>query len=337
MPMDDIPQLDTIVAERDADLESYQRKAAAPKKQQIKATPILHFLSTQSFASPFDVNMVVDAGYKVVIPHTNVGLAHTTGLVQDAIFSRPPQYGRRTGVFIGGKDALLALEMLAKAKAALVPPFQLSAFADPGGSFTTAAAMVACVEDVYRIKTSRSLKGATVAVFGATGVVGFASAVIAAQSGANVKVVTHMGLAALEPLVRAGKERFGVSLVPILGGRDADKTKIVAGSDIVLCAAAAGVQVLSAKHFAKSKRTAVVADVNAVPPSGIEGVELFDMGHPLGASSILSVGPLAIGDIKYKTQAALFRRMIASDKSLMLDFTDAFTIARQLVLKKSGK
>jgi methylene-tetrahydromethanopterin dehydrogenase len=197
--------------------------------------------------------------------------------------------------------------------------------------------MVACVEDVYRINTSRSLKGATVAVFGATGVVGFASAVIAALNGAKVKVVSHMGLAALEPLVRAGKDRFGVSLVPVLGGRDADKRKIVAGADIVLCAAAAGVQVLKAKHLAKSKRIAVIADVNAVPPSGIEGVQLFDLGRPLGKSGILSVGPLAIGDIKYKTQAALFRSMINSEKSLMLDFTDAFTIARQLVRKKSEK
>ena len=123
----------------------------------------------------------------------------------------------------------------------------------------------------------------------------------------------------------------------VLGGRDGDKSKIVAAADIVLCAAAAGVQVLSAKHLAKSRRTVVVADVNAVPPAGIEGVELFDLGRPLGRSGILSVGPLAIGDIKYKTQAALFRRMIDSEKSLMLDFTDAFAMARQLVGKKSRK
>jgi methylene-tetrahydromethanopterin dehydrogenase len=142
-----------------------------------------------------------------------------------------------------------------------------------------------------------------------------------------------MGLAPLTPLVRAAKERFGVTLKPVLGARDADKTKIVANSDIVLCAAAAGIQVLKTKHLQKSKRTQVVADVNAVPPAGIEGVELFDLGRALDKTGILAVGPLAIGDIKYKTQSALLRRMIGAEKSLMLDFTDAFAIARQLVRK----
>nr|WP_324615017.1 methylene-tetrahydromethanopterin dehydrogenase N-terminal domain-containing protein [Hyphomicrobium album] len=292
---------------------------------------MLHFLSTQAFASPFDVNMAVDAGFKVVVPHTNAGLEHTTGLVQDAIFSRPVEYGCRTGLFIGGKDALLALDMLAAAQAALVPPFQLSAFADPGGSFTTAAAMVALVEDVYRARTGHSLKGAQVAVFGATGVVGFASSIIAAQAGAKVTMTSHIGVKALEPFVRAGRARFGVDLKPVAAGRATDKASIVAKADIVLCAAAAGVRVLTQKQLAKSRRLAVVADVNAVPPSGIEGVELFDRGRLLDGSDVASVGPLAIGDIKYKTQAALFRSMLASRETVMLDFTHAFAKARKLV------
>lgn len=308
-----------------------RRKAPKPRKKVAKATPILHFLSTQAFASPFDVNMAVDAGYTVVIPHTNVELAHTRGLVQDAIFSRPPHFGSHSAVFIGGKDALLALDMLSAASAALVPPFTLSALADPGGSFTTAAAMVACVEDVLKAKFARSLKGQSVAVFGATGVVGFASAVIAALQGARVEVVSHMGIKPLQPLVRAAKQRFGVELVPVLGGRDKDKSKIVARADVVLCAAAAGVRVLDAKHLSGAKKLKVVADVNAVAPSGIAGVELFDFGRMTAAPRFASVGPLAIGDIKYKTQAKLLRQMIGAKTPMMLDFTHAFEGARQLV------
>ena len=97
-----------------------------------EATPILHMLAPQKHMSPFDVNMAADAGYKVIVPYINVELDEVTGLIQDAIFSRPPNYGVRTGFFMGGKDAILALDMLDAAKKAMVPPFECSIFADPG-------------------------------------------------------------------------------------------------------------------------------------------------------------------------------------------------------------
>src|SRR4051812_36311166 len=81
---------------------------------------------------------------------SSVTLDEIPGLVQDAIFSRPPKVGARTAMFIAGKNAIAALDMLEKARKALVPPFGISFFADPAGSFTTAAAMVACVEKVLK-------------------------------------------------------------------------------------------------------------------------------------------------------------------------------------------
>ncbi|RUZ52582.1 methylenetetrahydromethanopterin dehydrogenase, partial [Mesorhizobium sp. M7A.F.Ca.US.003.02.2.1] len=101
---------------------------------------ILHMLTPLKQMSPFDVNMALDAGFDAVVPYVDVGLAEVTGLVQDAIFSRPPDAGVDTGIFIAGKDASLALDMFDAAKKAMVPPFQVSVFADPAGSFTTAAA-----------------------------------------------------------------------------------------------------------------------------------------------------------------------------------------------------
>src|ERR687887_150299 len=126
---------------------------------------ILHMVTPLKHMSPFDVNMALDAGFDAVLPYTAVTLDEITGLVQDAIFSRPPKTGVKTAMFFGGKNAVLALDMLAAAKKALVPPFAISFFADPAGSFTTAAAMVACVDKVLRDKKQRDLKGVNVAVF----------------------------------------------------------------------------------------------------------------------------------------------------------------------------
>ena len=111
---------------------------------------ILHMVTPTKHLSPFDVNMALDAGYDAVLTYSNVTIEEVTGLVQDAIFSRPPKAGARTGMFFGGKNASVALDMLTKAKQALVPPFGISFFADPAGAFTTAAAMVACAEKLLK-------------------------------------------------------------------------------------------------------------------------------------------------------------------------------------------
>ena len=172
---------------------------------------ILHMLSPLRHVSPFDANVALDAGYDAVIPYGSVTLEEVTGLVQDAIFSRPPKLGRCTGIFFAGKDALLALEMMEHAKRAMVPPFRASLFADPAGSFTTAAAMVAHVGRLLKRTQDRTLAGLRVAVFGATGVVGFASAVIAALEGAEVTLVGHDGPARVTRAAGEIGRRFGVT------------------------------------------------------------------------------------------------------------------------------
>ncbi len=295
------------------------------------ATPILHMLSPQKHMSPFDVNMASDAGFKTIVPYINVTVEEVTGLVQDAIFSRPPQDGVRTGMFIGGKDAILALDMMEAARKAMVPPFQVSVFADPAGSFTTAAAMVACVERVLKTKFNRSLKGTRIAVFGATGVVGFASSIIAALEGAQVQLVAHRGVERVIKNAAISKERFGVDLEAVNGETEEQKRDIIANAEVIFAAGAAGVRIVSAEHKALAKHLLVAADVNAVPPPGVDGMDLFMDGAPLPGCAALGVGPLAIGDIKYKTESGLFKRMIASKEPLHLDFCDAFQLARGLV------
>ena len=291
---------------------------------------ILHMLTPLKHMSPFDVNMALDASYDAVVTYTNVTLDEVTGLVQDAIFSRPPKMGARTGMFFGGKNASLALDMLAKAKAALVPPFGISFFADPGGSFTTAAAMMACVEKTLRDKKQRDLKGAKVAVFGATGVVGFAAAAIAALEGADVTMVGYDGIKRVSESAGEIKARFGVEVRAADGSNDEKKAAILAATEVVVCCGRAGVRILTRAQLEAARGLLVVADANAVPPSGIEGLEAMANGVELTAHGTLGIGPLAIGNIKYKTESGLFRRMITAAKPVQLDIREAFALAREL-------
>jgi methylene-tetrahydromethanopterin dehydrogenase len=294
------------------------------------AKTILHMLSPLKHMSPFDVNMALDAGYDSVTPYTNVTLDEVMPLVQDAMFSRSPKDCLRTAVFIAGKDAILALDMVDVAKKTLLKPFEISIFADPAGSFTTAAAMVACVEKLLKTKKNKTLAGTKFIIYGATGVVGFSSGVIAALEGAEVTFAGHDGIGRVAKSAEEVKKRFGATVIPVDASTPELRLAALTKADVALCAGRAGLQILSAEDLKKAPNLLVAADVNAVPPYGVEGLELMDNGKEL-VGGILGVGPLAIGDIKYKTESQLFQKMVTTDKALCLDFRDAFTLARTLV------
>jgi methylene-tetrahydromethanopterin dehydrogenase len=291
---------------------------------------ILHMITPLKQMSPFDVNMALDAGYDAVIPYANVTPVEVTGLVQDAMFSRSPKTAVRTGIFIGGKDAIAALDMMDATKKAQFPPFEMSVFADPAGSFTTAAAMVACVEAMLKKKKGRELKGLKIAVFGATGVVGFSSGVIAALEGAEVTLVGYDGIKRVSDGAAEIKKRFKVEVQTADGSDDDKKRKILANAEAVFCAGRAGVQVLSKAQIAEAKGLMIAADVNAVPPSGIEGLDAKTNGEEISPGGALGLGALAVGNIKYKTESGLFRKMVEATKAQRFDFRDAFGLAREL-------
>ena len=126
------------------------------------------------------------------------------------------------------------------------------------------------------------------------------------------------------------KKRFGVDVRAVDASTPVKLLEVLVGAEIAFCSAKAGVQVLSAPALASAKSLIIAADVNAVPPAGIEGLQLMDNGVELpGAFS--EFGPLAIGNVKYKTEAGLFRRLATSPTHLALDFRDAFALAREIV------
>jgi methylene-tetrahydromethanopterin dehydrogenase len=291
---------------------------------------ILYMVTPLKHMSPFDVNMALDAGYDAAIPYTGVTLEEITALVQDAMFSRPPKVGVCTGMFVGGKNALIALDMLAAAKKAMVPPFAISLMADPAGSFTTAAAMVARVEHVLKTKKNRTLDGLRVAIFGATGVVGFSSAVIAALNGAKVTLVGYDGIRRVSEAAREITARFAVHTEGADGSDATKQTALLLAADAAFCAGRAGVQILSKAQIEAAKNLLIVADVNAVPPLGVEGLDVSADGVPLTVHGTLGIGALAIGPLKSNTESGLLKQMIAATKPVSLDFRDAFALARAL-------
>jgi methylene-tetrahydromethanopterin dehydrogenase len=292
---------------------------------------ILHMLTPGPWMSPFDVNMAADAGYQVIVPYCGVDTAATPNLTQDAIFSRGPKGVARTGLFIGGRDVMQAVDMLDAARKAMVPPFVVSVMADPSGAFTTAAAMLACVRQQLKKAHGAELSGRQVLVLGGTGPVGRVAAVLAARAGAQVHIASHKGQKAAGETAQAVNERFGTAVQGASSADAAALREVLAATDVVLATAAAGVQVLSAGDLAAAgQKLLVAADVNAVPPEGIAGVGVMDDGKSLPGTQAVGIGALAVGNVKYQVQHQLLQRMRNAEKPLALSFDDAFALACEL-------
>jgi methylene-tetrahydromethanopterin dehydrogenase len=299
---------------------------------------ILHMFTAEKNLSPFDVNMALDAGWISAIPYTHLEVSEIPGMVQDAIFSRGPNGVKRTGIFIGGRDVNIAMDMLAIAQKFMAPPFEISVFADPSGAFTTAAAMVAMAERYLDKLHGASLQGMNVLCLGGTGPVGQIAAVLSARAGAQVKIIGRQ-LERAQAIAAQCNAKYGEGATNIEGGADADKAELIKTADVVFATAAAGVQVLSAELVAAAPRLKIAADVNAVPPSGIAGLDAFHKGTPIAGSNsgAIGIGALAIGNIKYKTQNQLLSVMRfqsrQGDRPAYLHFTHAMEAAQEFCKK----
>ena len=291
---------------------------------------VLHMLTPLKHVSPFDVNMAADAGMGPLFPYTGITPEEVPGITQDAMFSRDPANAVRTGLFIGGRDAVVALDMMEAARKAMFPPFTVSVMVDPSGAFTTAGAMVAVVERALRRSRPDGIKGLNLQVFGATGVVGGIAAVIAALAGARVTLVSHRGLSGVEPKATEFRRRFGVELACADAPDDAAREALLADAEVVFGCGRAGLQILSARNLAAASRLLAAADINAVPPSGIEGVGAKDDGAPLPGGRGVGIGALAVGNVKFRVQHTLLKRLAEAEKAVYLDFRDAYDAARQI-------
>ena len=290
----------------------------------MQKVSILHLVTAAKNASPFDVNMAYDAGFDKLTSYTNIILDEVLALTQDAMFSRSPSGVKREALFFGGRDIRLALDMQSAAKSAMFAPFEMSTMSDPSGAFTTAAAMLAKVEN-----SVKTLKNQSLIIFGA-GAVGSTAALIAAKQGATVLMASHRNLANMQTYCDKMYQQFGVTLQAVDTSSDSAKHAALYKADIALCAGPAGVQVINQSHLANALKLKVIADVNAVAPLGVAELALAADGDSLG-NGIVGFGALSIGQLKYQTQHHMLKSLIDAEKPVHLAHNQAFDVARSLL------
>ena len=293
---------------------------------------LLYLVSSDPRVSPFDINMAYDAGFDAVVPYASVDVKTVPALVQDIMFSRGAKGARCSAVFFSGSSLTISEAMLKTARASLFPPFLLGLMIDPKGAYTTAAALVARVAALGRTRGPGEISGLKVLVLAGTGGVGRAAAALLARAGASV-ILTSRGRASAVAAAQEIGELFGVAVEPRAAPTEADRAALAAESDIVLATGAAGVRLLSKRSIETLKGPKVLADVNAVPPHGLDGVRPQDDGVEV-APRVLAIGAMAIGETKFKVESTLLRDLLTAEGPPVIDLEAARRRAIDLLASK---
>ncbi len=319
-------------------LQAMQIKAKPVVKNPSENEPhILFYLDTDKRASSFDICMAYDSGFRAVIPYEDVSVEDAKKIVQDAMFSRGPKGIKRTTFFIGGRDAEKAEEVLETVKNTMFPPFETGIIIDPCGAFTTAAAAVAKVEESIASNKLGSLGDKNCAVFG-TGPVGKIIAVLLSRLGCNVSIVSPNpkrkdGEQYVQNLSQVLSSKYGANAKGVFAPTASEKSKVLRNADVIFCASTEGVRVIEKELLADVKLLKVFADVNAVPPLGIEGIKLEDNMREM-APGIFGIGALTIGRLKYQLEKEILREVRNNGKEVY-NYNLALQLARRLIQKEA--
>jgi methylene-tetrahydromethanopterin dehydrogenase len=304
------------------------------KKTAEEYPNLLFFLDTDKRASPFDISMAYDAGFSAVIPYENATTEDAKRIVQDAMFSRDPKGIKHTCFFIGGKDMEKAEDLLKVIRDSMFPPFEASTIVDPGGAYTTAAAMIAKVEDALARSKLGSLKDKSCAVFG-TGAIGRVAAILLTRLGCNVMIVSPNperlnGEEYIESLSIFLRDKYGVDVKGVFAPTPQKKVDVMKKADVVFCVSVAGVRIINKEILNELRLAKVIADVNAVPPLGVEGMKLDDDMREI-TPGIFGIGALTIGRLKYKLEKEILKEARRNGKGTVYNYNYAFQLARKIL------
>jgi len=284
---------------------------------------ILVQLDTDAQPSVFDRVVAVDSGIDFLFTHHGVKPDQVPGLVHGAIFTRGPKDLKSTAVFIGGSDVTAGEAVLAAVRKSLIPQYGLtvSVMLDSNGSNTTAAAAVRAASKHMDIGQTKAL------VLGGTGPVGQRVARLLARQGAHVRVGSRSVERAQSVCAAIRATLPDAKVEAVSTNSSSDGPKSLEGRDLVIAAGAAGAMLLPAKMRASARDLHLMIDLNAVPPAGIEGIEMTDKA--VNRDGVLCYGAIGVGDTKMKIHRAAIAHLFESN-SLVLDAEEIYDLALRL-------
>ncbi len=287
---------------------------------------LLYQWDTDALPSVFDSVVAYDGGADHVIPYGGVTPDRVGPLVEGAIFTRGPKDKRHTAIFVGGSDLSAGAALFKAVQERFFGKFRVSLMLDSNGANTTAAACVAL------LSSGRSLAGMTATVLAGTGPVGQRAAVMLAREGVSV-TLTGRQMEKTRTVCDALERQFDVRLDAVAAPDSDSRAKAVVSANIIISTGAAGVVLLEERHWSGLPKLQLVADANATPPAGIEGVDMMDRGTQRHGALVF--GAIGFGTLKLALHRACVGKLFQQN-DLVLDATEIYAIAKEMVVQSQG-
>jgi hypothetical protein len=282
---------------------------------------LLYQFDTDALPSVFDNVVGYDGGADHITSYGGVNVGNVGSLVEGAIFTRSPKDKKNTAIFVGGGNMAAGEALFSAIQEKFFGKFRVSVMFDCNGSNTTASAAVAWLAH------GRNLGGKRAVVLAGSGPVGQRAALLLAGEGAAV-AITGRKLAVVQAASNSLKSRFDVDIEAIEAPSNEDRARAIEGAHIVLAAGAAGITLLEADQWQNNRSLELVADANASPPAGIEGIGLSDRG--ISSHGKIVFGALGFGALKLAVHRACIARLFEQN-DLLLDAAEIYDIAKTLV------
>jgi hypothetical protein len=284
---------------------------------------LLYQFDTDALPSVFDNVVGYDGGADHISAYGGVNARNVGGLVEGAIFTRGPNDKKHTAIFIGGGNVAEGEAVLAAVRKKFFAKFRVSVMFDCNGCNTTASAAVAWLAH------GRSLAGKRAVVLAGSGPVGQRAAVLLAREGARVAITgrrREVAQAACDSI----HNRFGIVVEAIEAPTHVERGAAIEGAQIVLATGAAGIPLLDEKQWQSSAALELVADANASPPAGIEGVGQSDRG--VSKHGRILFGALGFGALKLALHRACVARLFEQN-DLLLDAEEIYAVAKTMLVE----
>jgi len=281
---------------------------------------LLFLFDTDEMPSVFDTVVGYDGGADHVTGYANVTPDNVGALVDGTIYTRGGKDKQNTAIFVGGGNMAKGEELYEKVKKSFFGPFRVSVMLDSNGSNTTAAAGVAL------LAKGRSLKGKKALVLAGTGPVGMRAAGFLGMEGADVTITSRTKDRA-EAAAKVIEKRFGIKVAGAAGATDEERAEAAKDANVIFAAGAIGIQLLPESAWKDNPNVELLADVNAQPPLGVEGIKATDKGAEYGDK--IAFGALGIGGLKLKLHRACIAKMFEIAEAAF-DAEEIYALAKEM-------